>query len=181
MEPCQYTLYPVRTASSQLCPIVSPALLFVTLSIQSSQLDTADMEDELISMALIKVSLEPRRYSLSHTFTHCPKHGRKLVVGTTSGVLAIFSWGHWGLPRLLTHLSVYLFISGDMSDRFPGHPNSVDTMIVVDEETIITGSSDGLIRCVFFFFILYFRVFTFPPSFLHHCLFYTPKPLYLRY
>ena len=60
------------------------------------------------------------------------KDGRKVVVGTQGGVLDIWSWDRWG----------------DMSDRFPGHPNSIDTMVVVDHSTIITGSSDGLIRCV---------------------------------
>lgn len=37
---------------------------------------------------------------------------------------------------------------GTVSDRFPGHPDSVDTILKVDESTVITGSSDGLIRIV---------------------------------
>jgi WD repeat-containing protein 55 len=60
------------------------------------------------------------------------KHGTKVVCGTTEGVLAIFSYGTWG----------------DVSDRFPGHPSSIDAILKVDEDTILTGSSDGFIRVV---------------------------------
>ena len=37
---------------------------------------------------------------------------------------------------------------GDCNDRIVGHPNSIDTMIKYDEDTVITGSEDGLIRAV---------------------------------
>jgi len=60
------------------------------------------------------------------------KEGKKAVVGTQAGILNIWNWGNWG----------------DISDRFPGHPNSIETMVKIDENTICTGSSDGLIRCV---------------------------------
>lgn len=60
------------------------------------------------------------------------KHGRKLVCGSQDGVLLVFHWGRWG----------------DCTDRFPGHPDSVDAMVKIDESTIATGSSDGLIRVV---------------------------------
>jgi WD repeat-containing protein 55 len=60
------------------------------------------------------------------------KNGKKVVCGTAEGVLAIFSYGTWG----------------DVSDRFPGHPSSVDAILKVDEDTILTGSSDGFIRVV---------------------------------
>lgn len=58
------------------------------------------------------------------------KHGKKVVCGSQSGVLALWSWGYWN----------------DCSDRFPGHPESVDALVKFDEDTIITGSSDGLLR-----------------------------------
>jgi WD repeat-containing protein 55 len=58
------------------------------------------------------------------------KSGRKVVCGTTSGVLAVWSWGHWE----------------DCSDRFPGHPESVTSMVKFDEDTLLTASSDGVIR-----------------------------------
>jgi WD repeat-containing protein 55 len=60
------------------------------------------------------------------------KHGKKVVCGTAEGVLAVFSYGVWG----------------DVSDRFPGHPASIDALLKVDEDTLLTGSSDGLIRVV---------------------------------
>ncbi|KAI8106755.1 hypothetical protein M9434_001409 [Picochlorum sp. BPE23] len=70
-----------------------------------------DADDELLSVCVIR-------------------QGRKVVCGTTSGVLNIYSWGYWN----------------DCSDRFPGHPDSVTGMVAFDEETVLTGSSDGLIR-----------------------------------
>jgi len=60
------------------------------------------------------------------------KRGRKVVCGTQNGLLHIFSWGQFG----------------DMSDRMPGHPNSVDTVAKLDESTLVTGSSDGIIRII---------------------------------
>jgi WD repeat-containing protein 55 len=63
---------------------------------------------------------------------HIMKGGRKVVCGTGQGVLALWSWGTWG----------------DISDRFPGHPASVDALLKIDEDTLLTGSSDGLLRVV---------------------------------
>jgi WD40 repeat protein len=66
---------------------------------------------------------------------HCVdiiKHGKKVVAGTQDGVILVFSWGRWG----------------DCSDRYPGHPETIDCMYKVDENTICTGSSDGMIRVV---------------------------------
>lgn len=60
------------------------------------------------------------------------KSGKKIVCGSQSGVLALWSWGYWN----------------DCSDRFPGHPESVDALVKYDEDTVITGSSDGLLRVV---------------------------------
>jgi len=62
----------------------------------------------------------------------CIKDGKKVVCGTQEGVIIVFSWGRWG----------------DCSDRFPGHPTTVDCMLKVDESSLITGSGDGLIRVV---------------------------------
>ena len=55
-----------------------------------------------------------------------------LVCGSNEGVLYTYIWGLWE----------------DCSDRFPGHPESIETVVKVDEDTILTGSSDGLIRLV---------------------------------
>ncbi|KAF9101221.1 hypothetical protein BGX27_011562 [Mortierella sp. AM989] len=60
------------------------------------------------------------------------KDRRKVVVGSQEGVLNIYSWGDWG----------------DCTDRFIGHPNSIDTICKIDEDTVATGSSDGIIRVI---------------------------------
>lgn len=58
------------------------------------------------------------------------KRGKKIVVGSQEGVLSLFNWGD----------------IGDISDRFPGHPQSVDALLALDEDILISGSSDGVIR-----------------------------------
>jgi ATP-dependent RNA helicase DOB1 len=60
------------------------------------------------------------------------KGGRKVVCGSQSGVLGLWSWGYWA----------------DCSDRYPGHPESVDALAKYDEDTLITGSSDGALRII---------------------------------
>jgi WD40 repeat protein len=60
------------------------------------------------------------------------KGGRKVICGTQNGVLNVWSWGTWG----------------DISDRFPGHPQSIDALLKIDEDTLLTGSSDGVVRIV---------------------------------
>jgi WD40 repeat protein len=63
------------------------------------------------------------------------KDGKKVGVGTQSGVVEIFSFGSYG----------------DLNDRLPGHPSSVDTLVKYDEDTLISGSSDGVVRVVSLF------------------------------
>lgn len=60
------------------------------------------------------------------------KGGKKVVCGTNEGTITIWSWGKWG----------------DMSDRITGHPKSVDALLKIDEDTILTGSIDGVLRLV---------------------------------
>ncbi len=81
---------------------------------------------------------KPELYAMSDNFEEdltsvcILKHGKKVLVSTGEGVINIFSWDWFG----------------DCNDRIVGHPNSVDTMIKFDEDTIITGSEDGLVRAV---------------------------------
>ncbi|XP_067136859.1 WD repeat-containing protein 55 [Centruroides vittatus] len=63
------------------------------------------------------------------------KNGRKVLVGTGEGAINIFNWGEWG----------------NISDRFPGHPESVDRIIAINNNIVCTGSSDGKIRAVHMF------------------------------
>ncbi|TFK53088.1 WD40 repeat-like protein [Heliocybe sulcata] len=79
-----------------------------------------DQEDELLSMVTIK-------------------DNSKVVVGTQLGMLSIFNRkSGWG----------------DCVDRVPGHPHSIDALCPLPStypsahSTILTGSSDGLVRAV---------------------------------
>ncbi|KAI0340452.1 WD40 repeat-like protein [Trametopsis cervina] len=79
-----------------------------------------DQEDELLSAVSIK-------------------NGQKLVIGTQLGILSIFN-----------RRSGY----SDCVDRVPGHPHSIDALSPIPSRypnaasTILTGSSDGLVRVV---------------------------------
>ncbi|KAJ7594186.1 WD40-repeat-containing domain protein [Mycena floridula] len=81
-----------------------------------------DQDDELLSLLAIK-------------------GGAKIVVGTQIGMLSVFNRkSGWG----------------DCVDRLPGHPQSVDTLCALPQSlsnvdtdsTILSGSSDGLVRAV---------------------------------
>lgn len=52
------------------------------------------------------------------------------MVGDGDGGLNIFNWGEWGAN----------------SDRFPGHPSSVDCMVALNDNFVCTGSADGSVR-----------------------------------
>lgn len=60
------------------------------------------------------------------------KYGKKVLASTSEGIINIFSWDWFG----------------DCNDRIVGHPGAIDTFIKYDEDTIITGCEDGLIRAV---------------------------------
>jgi WD40 repeat protein len=58
------------------------------------------------------------------------KNGKKVLIGTQEGTIDIFSWDWWG----------------DLTDRFVGHPSSVSSIVAIDDDTVCTSSSDGIIR-----------------------------------
>jgi WD repeat-containing protein 55 len=60
------------------------------------------------------------------------KENKKVLVSSAEGIINIFSWDYFG----------------DCNDRIVGHPGAIDTMVQYDEDTIITGCEDGLIRAV---------------------------------
>eukprot|EP01126_Amoeba_proteus_P059673 TRINITY_DN7815_c0_g1_i14.p1 TRINITY_DN7815_c0_g1~~TRINITY_DN7815_c0_g1_i14.p1 ORF type:complete len:256 (-),score=48.56 TRINITY_DN7815_c0_g1_i14:65-832(-) len=62
----------------------------------------------------------------------------RVVCGSQTGNLNIFAWDEWGNIR----------------NRFPGHPESIDTMVTLTDDVICTGSSDGLIRFFFSQFMI---------------------------
>ncbi|KAL1289736.1 hypothetical protein AAHE18_20G081100 [Arachis hypogaea] len=76
------------------------------------QVQSEFSEDELLSVVIMK-------------------NGRKVVCGSQTGVLLLYSWG----------------CIKDCSDRFVDlSPNSIDTMLKLDEDRIITGSENGIIK-----------------------------------
>lgn len=61
------------------------------------------------------------------------KNGRKVICGTQAGTLLLYSWGFFK----------------DCSDRFVDlSPNSVDVLLKLDENRVITGSENGIISLV---------------------------------
>ena len=60
------------------------------------------------------------------------KDGKKVLASTSEGVINLFSWGNFG----------------DCNDRIVGHPGSIDAMVAYDDDLILTGCEDGLIRAV---------------------------------
>ncbi|KAL7192799.1 hypothetical protein ACSBR2_024590 [Camellia fascicularis] len=61
------------------------------------------------------------------------KNGRKVICGTQTGTLLLYSWGFFK----------------DCSDRFVDlSPNSIDALLKLDEDRVITGSENGLISLV---------------------------------
>ncbi|KAG9451381.1 hypothetical protein H6P81_011346 [Aristolochia fimbriata] len=58
------------------------------------------------------------------------KNGRKVVCGTQTGALFLYSWGYFK----------------DWSDSFRGPSTSIDALLKLDEDTLISGSEDGVIR-----------------------------------
>ena len=106
-----------------------------------------DADDELLSVAVLK-------------------NGNKVVCGSTSGVLAIWSWGFWNdcsdrfpgacaagrcaaslpLPWPPARLLCPVTRSRGPAPLVAGHPESVTSLLRFDEDSVLTGSSDGLIR-----------------------------------
>lgn len=79
---------------------------------------TEQEEDELLSLCIIK-------------------GGKTVVAGTQEGLLLSWQWGKW------------TFADDDVQygpERFTGHPESIDAILSVDDDTIVTGSSDGILR-----------------------------------
>jgi WD40 repeat protein len=47
-----------------------------------------------------------------------------------------------------THIYTHTLHTTRCSERFIGHPSSVDSIANLDDETVVTGSSDGLLRVI---------------------------------
>jgi hypothetical protein len=93
------------------------------------------MDEELLAVAVLKhgTKVHAGRCNVAHgtapprpapplTCYHLHHlHHLQVVCGTQEGVLAVFNWGEWG----------------DVSDRFPGHPASVDTVVPLTEVCVV--------------------------------------------
>lgn len=81
---------------------------------------------------------KPILYAMSDSFGEdqnavlIMKNGKKVMTASSEGVLNLFSWDWFG----------------DCNDRIVGHPNSIQCMVKYDEDTVITGGEDGLLRVV---------------------------------
>ncbi|KAJ3123295.1 WD domain repeat-containing protein 55 [Nowakowskiella sp. JEL0407] len=60
------------------------------------------------------------------------KNNKKVVVGTQDGTLLIFTWGQWL----------------DCTDRLPGHPSSINSLLPISSDCIVTGADDGIMRLI---------------------------------
>lgn len=60
------------------------------------------------------------------------KNGEFICSGTQEGVVNIYRWDD----------------EEEIADRITGHPESIDGMLKIDEDTICTGSDDGVLRVV---------------------------------
>ncbi|KAL0234987.1 hypothetical protein GEMRC1_001569 [Eukaryota sp. GEM-RC1] len=60
------------------------------------------------------------------------KNGSKLLAGTLGGDILIYDWNYFG----------------DFSDKLVGHPDAVESIVKIDEDTVLTSSDDGIIRIV---------------------------------
>ena len=99
---------------------------------QKLDVKSDNQEVELLSAAIVKVLA----VELQHVYWEIPvkacllQDGNKVVCGCGDGVLNIWSWGEWG----------------DVSDRLPGHPSSIDACIPVTDNMVCTGCLDGAVR-----------------------------------
>lgn len=81
---------------------------------------------------------KPELYAMSDCFGEdqnavlLMKDSNKVITASSEGVINIFSWDWFG----------------DCNDRIVGHPNAITCMVKLDEDTVITGGEDGLLRVV---------------------------------
>jgi WD40 repeat protein len=85
---------------------------------------------EILCFEVMKVStffLPVDRFILTNQLnTATPQ----VVCGTTAGPLLFFPWGEWHSAK----------------SSFKGHSESVDCMLSISDDILVTGSSDGFIR-----------------------------------
>lgn len=58
------------------------------------------------------------------------RNGSKILAGCQDGTVTIWSWNEWDDP----------------TDRFVGHPDSIECIVPLSEDEFVTGSGDGIVR-----------------------------------
>jgi len=104
------------------------------LKIDSTHLIAASGEGTIQSFDLRqkKPDIQSEMYDGELNCMGTVRSGTKLVVGSGTGPLYLFSKDQYGLH----------------SDQFPGHPDGVNALIPITDNVIITGCEDGNIRAV---------------------------------
>ncbi|ESO05194.1 hypothetical protein HELRODRAFT_111197 [Helobdella robusta] len=85
-----------------------------TLSVHDIRKHKLKMQSELMNSGLQSLAIV--------------KNGEKLVCGSEDGVLNFFNWNEWG----------------NISDRFPGHPMSIEKIVPLTPQLICTAASDAI-------------------------------------
>jgi len=104
------------------------------LKIDSDHLIAASGEGTIQSFDLRhkKPDIQSEMYDGELNCMGTVRSGTKLVVGSGTGPLYLFSKDQYGLH----------------SDQFPGHPDGVNALIPITDNVVITGCEDGNIRAV---------------------------------
>lgn len=97
------------------------------LAISDDQLGCFDLRNGKVSLQGMSDNVEDEL----QCFTFI-RNRSKLVCGTNTGNLCLFSYGHWG----------------DLNDRINLHQNSIESLVSYDDSTVLAGGDDGKIHLV---------------------------------
>lgn len=61
------------------------------------------------------------------------KNGKKVICGSATGVLNIYSWGEWG----------------DISDRYPTRSDEIESVCSINDDIICYGTGDGYVKAMY--------------------------------
>jgi len=77
-----------------------------------------------------KPDIQSEVYSSELNALAVVREGTKLVVGSGEGILYLFNQGEYGYH----------------SDQFPGHPDSINSLLAVTDTVVLSGCEDGAVR-----------------------------------
>ncbi|CDR93754.1 hypothetical protein, conserved [Babesia bigemina] len=97
------------------------------LALCDDQLGCFDLKNGKVSLQGMSDNVEDEMQCMTYA-----KGTRKVVCGSNTGHLCIFSYGRWG----------------DLDDRMTVHANSVETVVAFDEDTVLVGGDDGKVHVV---------------------------------